>query len=328
VEAALSLIKMKPRAGRRVGIGIMVDTLANVAPEPRQGIVAAQLPAIIAEIKKPPPPAQAGQKPPDDSYPYKDAAYALLTNERPVLIADEALKQNLKQALIDWAMADFENRLDNRTQSYGMEQLLRFIGAPAVAGLPKLMTKEAKRLDQMASIVSELGEPKTKDAASQAIVSIAQYVLSEDWLKVKKPELEAANKASKLEPTEAQFKAQLAQYQEEELFRVFAAMKKVGGGPARPRSPRSRGASTGVTPTTSSASSRSPRARRPTGCSTRPSAASARCRASRSSTSSTSCSRPTSGRSAGPRPAPRSRCRRSNTSTSSWASCPARRASR
>src|SRR5688572_21727694 len=33
VEAAMSLIRMKPRSGRRVGITLMADTLAAVPPE-------------------------------------------------------------------------------------------------------------------------------------------------------------------------------------------------------------------------------------------------------------------------------------------------------
>jgi hypothetical protein len=233
VEAALSLIRMKPRQGRRVGITLVVDTLSQVTPEARQQIIAKLVPEIIDELKKAPPVGQAGQpSPPDGSYPYKDAAYAMLNAERTVIVADEALKQNLKQALIDWAMADFEHRLDNRTQSYGMEQLLRFLGAPSVVGLPKLMTRDAKHLDQMAALVSELGDPKTKDAASAALVAIAKYVNSDEWTKVKTPELQAANAASKLAPTEKQFAAQLAQYQDEDLFRVFGAMRKVGGRPA------------------------------------------------------------------------------------------------
>jgi hypothetical protein len=235
VEAALSLIRMKPRQGRRVGINLVVDTLSQpqVTPEARQQIVAKLIPAIIGELKKPPPVAQAGQpSPPDGSYPYKDAAYALLNADRTVIIADEGLKQSLKQALIDWAMADFEHRLDNRTQSYGMEQLLRYLGAPGVAGLPKIMTRDSKHLDQMAALVSELGDPKTKDAASTSLVNIAKYVTSDEWTKVKTPELQAANAASKLAPTEKQFQAQLAQYQDEELFRVFGALKKAGGRPA------------------------------------------------------------------------------------------------
>ena len=233
VEAALSLIRMKPRQGRRVGIQIMVDTLAGISPESRQAIVTSLVPAIVAELKKPPPAAQAGQNsPPDNSYPYKDAAYAMLTNDRTVIVSDESLKQSLKSALIEWAMADFEHRLDNRTQSYGMEQLLRFIGPESVAGLPKLLTRDVKRLDQISSLISELGDQKTKDAASTALVAIATYVTSPDWIKVKTPELQAANAASKLEPTPEQFNAQLAQYQDEELFRVFGAMKKIGGRPS------------------------------------------------------------------------------------------------
>lgn len=233
IEAALSLIRMKPRAGRRIGIGIMVETLGQVAGESRQAIVAGLVPAIIAELKKPPPVAQAGQpSPPDGSFPYKDAAYAMLNSERGVIVTDENLKQSLKAALVEWAMADFEHRLENRTQAYGMEQLLRFVGPAAVEGLPKLMTRDAKRLDQMAGLVSELGDAKTKEAASTALVAIATYVTSDEWTNVKTPEVQAANAASKLAPTEAQLKAQLAQFQEEELFRVFGAMKKVGGRPA------------------------------------------------------------------------------------------------
>lgn len=235
VEAAVSLIRMKPRQGRRIGIGIVVDTLAQslVTPEARQQIIAKLVPEIIAELKKPPPVGQVGQaSPPDGSYPYKDAAYALLNAERTVIIADQGLKESLKQALIDWAMADFEHRLENRTQLYGMEQLLRYLGAPSVVGLPKLMTRDARHLDQMAALISELADAKTKDAASAGLVAIATYVTSNEWIKIKTPELQTANAASRLEPKPDQFKAQLAQYQEEDLFRVFGALKKVGGRPA------------------------------------------------------------------------------------------------
>jgi predicted ArsR family transcriptional regulator len=129
-------------------------------------------------------------------------------------------------------MADFERRLDNRSQAYGMEQLLKLIGAPAVAGLPKLMTRDARRLDAMATLVADIGDPATKEAASASLVEIARHVSSAEWIGLKKPEVQAANAASKLAPTEKQLEAQLQQYQEEELFRVFGAMKKVGGRPA------------------------------------------------------------------------------------------------
>jgi hypothetical protein len=84
----------------------------------------------------------------------------------------------------------------------------------------------------MAGLVAELGDDKTKVAASQQIVSIVQYILSDEWTKVKKPWLQERNAASKLEPTEKQFAAQLAQYQDEVLLRVFGSMRKIGGRPA------------------------------------------------------------------------------------------------
>jgi hypothetical protein len=156
----------------------------------------------------------------------------MLTLDRTVIIADEDLKQRLRAALIEWAMADFEHRLENRSQAYGMEQLLRYIGPTAVAGLPKLMTRDATRLDPMAVLVAEIGDAKTKEAASAALVSVAQFVLSDEWKKIRDPDLKKRNAASKLEPTEQQFQAQLAQWQDEDLFRVFGSMRKVGGRPA------------------------------------------------------------------------------------------------
>ena len=54
--------------------------------------MAGLVPQIIAELKKPPPVGQAGQpSPPDPSFPYKDAAYAMLTAERTNIITDENL---------------------------------------------------------------------------------------------------------------------------------------------------------------------------------------------------------------------------------------------
>jgi hypothetical protein len=235
VEAAMSLVRMKPRAGRRIGITKMVETLEHVTPEARQAIVAGLLPELIAELQKPPPVAQAGQAtPPDGSYPYKDTAYALLNAKDPPIVTDPALKASLKSALIQWALADFEHRLNNRTQTYGMEQLLRLVdesSGQAVAGLPALMTRDARNLDPMASLVAELGDAKTKLAASTALTDIAKFVNSDAWLKLKTPDLQASNAASKLEPTEKQFQAQLLQFQEEELMRVFGTLKKIGGRP-------------------------------------------------------------------------------------------------
>lgn len=242
-EAAMALVRMKPRGGKSVGLSSdcnpggprrgekcgLVETLAKLSPEERQPILAAFIPELIAELKKPPAPTQSGVTV-DGTFPYKDAAYAILTYEGKDLITDEALKTSLKKALGEWAMADFENRIESRAQQYSTDQLLRYLGPSSIGGLPKLMTRETKRLDKMASLVQEFGDDATKEAASKATVDIARYVLSDEWVKVTTPKLQAANAASKLEPTEKQFKAQLAQFQDEELMRVLGALKKVGGG--------------------------------------------------------------------------------------------------
>ena len=60
----------------------------------------------------------------------------MLANDRTVIIVDEALEAEPQEVLIEWAMADFEQRFENRSQAYGMEQLLRFIGPSAVEVSP------------------------------------------------------------------------------------------------------------------------------------------------------------------------------------------------
>ena len=119
-------------------------------------------------------------------------------------------------------MADFEHRLENRTQAYGMEQLLRFVGPPAVVGLPKLMTRDAKRLDQMAAPRRRARRRQDQGGSVAALVAIAQC---DPLGRVDQGEDARARggqqAASKLEPTPKQFQMQLAQYQDEELIRAL-----------------------------------------------------------------------------------------------------------
>lgn len=235
VQAAMSLIRMKPRKGQRVGIKLLVEkTLAELPPEERGKLVGALVPLIIEQLEQEAPSAQPGQPlPPDPSFKYKDAAYMMLTYDRSgeetTIITDPDLKKRLVAALTEWALTDFERRLNDRAQMYGMEQLLRFIGAPSVVGLPDLMDKNAKSLVQMADLVAKLGNEPTKERAGKKLVEVAEYIASDQWLKDKKPELEEANRRAQMEPTEKQFAAQLERYQDESLLRVFGSMKKVGG---------------------------------------------------------------------------------------------------
>lgn len=233
VEAAMSLIRMKPRKGQRLGIKLLVEeTLPELKSEDRQRILADLIPRIGAELQQPLPPPQANQpQPPDPSFKYKDAAYMMLTYERTALISDPELKKSLLKTLTSWAMADFERRLNDRSQDYGMEQLLRYIGSEAVVGIPKLMTKDISNhtLSKMAAIVAKLGDQKTKEEAAQQLVTIARYVSTKQWRDDKREHVKEANAKAQFDPTPKQFENQLKAYQDEEMLRIFASMKKVGG---------------------------------------------------------------------------------------------------
>lgn len=239
VEAAMGMVRMKARGGRRIGIlgqddqPGLVNALESLPPASREKIVSRMVPKLEEEMKKAPPKAQAGQPAPADStFEFKDAAFALLTHNEGVLMQSEENKKRVRAALVDWSMTNFAERLEESSQLYGVEQVLRELGAEGVVRLPEQMVPGAKKLDRMADLVAELGDVKTKEAASKQLVAVAKDIASDHWIQQKSPLVEAANKASKLNPTPEQFKAQLEQYQEEELLRVFASMKKVAQTPA------------------------------------------------------------------------------------------------
>jgi hypothetical protein len=230
VQAALALVRMRPRGGRRLGITRMADSMALLSPEARRMIVAGLVPTLVEEMGKPPPVAQAGgQLPPDLSIPYKDAAYALLSFDKTVLVSDDEPKQKLTTALINWLASDFDHRFDNASQMSGVEQVVRFIGAPAAKPLPKLIVTDARKLSDLAKLISENGDQPTKEEASVKLVDVAKATVDQAWLDKLKPVLEEANRAQKLAPTAEQFKQQLEKAQDEQLERVFGAMRRVGG---------------------------------------------------------------------------------------------------
>ena len=239
IEAAMTLIRMKPRGGRRIGIQGsdeqpgLVDALAQLPPTDRAKLIDRLVPALAAEMKTPPPKTQPGQpSTADDSFPYKDAAFALLTHEGGSVIAEEKNRRALRDALREWVAGDFANRMDESSQIFGLEQVLRELKAEGVRNLSELIEPGARKIDRISELIAELGDQPTKLRASQKLVQVARDVASPGWIQQKAPAVQAANKASKLNPTPEQFKAQLETYQEEELLKVFSSMKKVGGAPA------------------------------------------------------------------------------------------------
>lgn len=244
-EAALSLIRVRPRNGKRVGLEELVigyDTpqgrvsgaLAVVSEEARRRIVDDIAPQLVAAMQQPPPTPAAesgGVIPPDPSIPYKDAAFAFLAHEPP-LVSDETTKAALVAALSQWVQTDFESRIDNSAQQFGVEQIMRFLGAPSVKSLPTFINESSNKIDRACALVADIGDEETKKRASEALVALGKRIDSSQWLDKQRALVVEANQKQKTNATPQQVNEQLRQYQESELERVFTNMKRVGGKPA------------------------------------------------------------------------------------------------
>lgn len=228
VEAAMTLIGMRARGGRRVGIDQTLEALAAMDASERDRLVAALVPELIAKLGEPAPAAGAS----DESLPYKDAAFELLTHTGPKLLERAELEQPLRHALSQWAMADFVTRMSASGQQVSMQQMLQELGPTSVVGLPDLIERDTPKLDHIAQLIAELGDEQTKLRASQKLVELARFIASDQWLNAKRPELEQANAASGQAPDPQAFAKQLALFQEEELLRLFGSMRRIGGKPS------------------------------------------------------------------------------------------------
>lgn len=241
-EAALSLIRMRPRAGQRVGMKYLVDgyevagekvpgALAALKEEPRKNVVNGMTAELVKQIGAPPPQRKPdGALPPDPSIPYKDAAFGMLSHE-PTLVSDDKAKEQLTQALISWSQTAFEDRLENPSQAYGVETMMRYFGAPAVKALPTLIAESSNKIDRIAGLVADLGDEETKKKASEQLVTLAKTLDAPAWRDKQTPLVRDANQRAGQKVTEDQLKAQILKFQDQELTKVFSAMKKVGGRP-------------------------------------------------------------------------------------------------
>ena len=232
VDAGMTLVTMAPRGGRAVGLvgddkfkGLL-EGFVEMSAEERAPIINGMVPLLEEGILFVPKGDEA-----DTSFAHKDAAFALLTHESQGLVTDPESKKRLKTALTAWCQENFETRLDDTTQLFGMEQVLRFVRAPGVRGLTPLIKSDFKKIRTLAKLIAEIGDDATKLDASKKLVSVAKHVDSDAWIKQKAPGVEAANKASGLTVKKKQFEKQLEAYQAEELLRMFGAMKSIGQKP-------------------------------------------------------------------------------------------------
>ncbi len=232
IEAALSLVRMRPRSGRRIGIELLTNTLADLSADARRKIVDGMTPELVKQMQAPAPVRSAdGTVPPDPSVPYKDTAFAMLSHEPP-LVSDDGDRAQLITALTQWTQTDFELRLENPAQQYGIEQMMRFLGAPSVRGLPALITETSTKIDRIAGLIADLGDPETKQKASEAMVSLARKIDSQDWINKQTPLVEDADKRAGQKVTPQQLTDQVKKFQDQELTKVFASMKRTGGKPS------------------------------------------------------------------------------------------------
>ncbi len=230
-EAALSMIRMKPRGGRRIGIELLTNALASLPDDARKKIVGGMTPELLKHITAPRPAKNPdGSWPADPSIPYKDAAFAMLSHE-PTLVSDDKNRADIVAALAGWTQTDFENRIENPSQQFGIEQMMRFFGAPSVRGLPSIITEESTRIDRIAGLIADLGDPETKVKGSEALVALAKKIESADWVARNTALVEEANRRAKTTVTPDQLKGQVSKYQDAELQKAFVGMKRLGGRP-------------------------------------------------------------------------------------------------
>ncbi len=230
-EAAMAMVRMKTRGGQHIGLETLLKALESkdaLSQTARDKIVSDIGPKLIEQMQQKPVTLAEGAVL-DPSVPYKDAAYGLYTE--PSLVSDEKLKSDLAAAVAAWVQTDFETRLDNRSQAYGVEQIMRALGSAAVKSLPSYIREESAKVDRIASLVAEIGDEDTKKKASEALVVLGKKYDSKEWIDKQRPLVEEANKKSKVDATPDQVNKQLADFQKSELEKIFGSMKKVGQRP-------------------------------------------------------------------------------------------------
>ncbi len=240
-NAVLSIIRMPPRAGTRLGISLLtqrhkdeegndVEGALNVlADDDRAKIIAGIVPELEKQIEAPPPARLPdGALPHDPSVPFKDVALALLSNQPP-LVTDPDSRARLEKALATWVQTGFQDRIENSSQQYGVEQMMRFLGPSAAKTLPELIKDDTTRVDRVVSLAADVGDPETKTRAANALVALAKTFESPEWTAAQTKVVEDYNAKSNTKATPEQVKGQVEKIRERRFNdELFPSMKKLG----------------------------------------------------------------------------------------------------
>ena len=84
----------------------------------------------------------------DDSFPYKDTIFALLTHDNGSLIGNEEDRRHLREILANWVADDFAGRIEEPSQIFSVDQVLSALHAQGVKRLPDLVVPNAPKLDR------------------------------------------------------------------------------------------------------------------------------------------------------------------------------------
>jgi len=244
-DAAMSLIRMPARGGTKQGIKYLIEKYKNeegeeregalnqLSPDTRQQLVDRLVPLLIEELKVPPPArTPEGRVPPDLTVPYKDASFALYIHE-PSLISKDETKLALKQALTKWSQTGFEDRIENGSQQYGLEQMMRTLGPESVKILPGLISENTSRIDRIAGLIKDIGDDQAKADLSTALVKLAEKYNSKEWVDSQTKIVKEYNTKQKQTADDSQVAAQVDKIQERRLTEeIFPAMKRIAGKPS------------------------------------------------------------------------------------------------
>jgi hypothetical protein len=246
-DAAMSLVVMKPRDGNRVGLRYLVDgiddpdegtmpgALTILQDDARKRIVGDMTDKLVEGMKLAiPAPRADGCYELDPSIPYKDAAFAMLTHDPP-LVSEDANKQKLNDALLNWVRSGFEQRIDNSAQEYPTDKVMSYLGPSSVETLPALVTETSEKVARIAGLVQSLGSDDTKLKMSQALVDLAKVYEGSDWIGRATQKVKDVNAARNTPASDDQIKAQVRETQKNKFLDpqngVFVTMHLIGGRP-------------------------------------------------------------------------------------------------
>jgi len=216
-KAAVAFLEVDPIRGRHRGTDALLVTLGSLDATQRSRIVGSVVDAIVAKISK------------GDAFAHKDAGYLLLIDDQatgwPLLPAGPHATK-LRDALTQWAVADFKKRSEPQSQRYGMEPLFELLGSAAVAQLPPLIERGGRKV---VDIIVRHADGPTRAKASEAVVDLIKRTAMDKWRQQRADLVRAANKKAGFSPGASQLNRQLRDYQREALGKAFGSAREIGG---------------------------------------------------------------------------------------------------